>query len=96
MDLTAEVKQIIAKSLKVPVANIKDSSTLEDFGAESLDVIEIIFDLEEKFDVEISVKATDSMMVKTDNEGDQMAAIAFMSVGEIAGAVRKLVVAKAG
>ncbi len=43
--------EIIAKQAKVDVATIKPESTLKDLGIASLDAIELIFDIEEHFNV---------------------------------------------
>jgi acyl carrier protein len=43
--------EIIAKQAKVDVATIKPESTLKDLGIASLDAIEMIFDIEEHFDI---------------------------------------------
>lgn len=43
--------EIIAKQAKVDIATIKPESTLKDLGIASLDAIEMIFDIEEHFDI---------------------------------------------
>ena len=45
--------QIVADKLKIDKATIKTESTLQDLGADSLDLVEIIMNLEEGFGVEI-------------------------------------------
>jgi acyl carrier protein len=47
----SEVFELIAKSAKVDVATIKPESTLKDLGIASLDAIELIFDIEEHFNI---------------------------------------------
>lgn len=42
---------IIAKQAKLDVATITPASTLKDLGVASLDAIEVIFDIEEDFDI---------------------------------------------
>lgn len=50
-----KVKKIIAEQLSLNEEEINmDSSFLDDLGADSLDVVEIIMALEEEFDIEIS------------------------------------------
>jgi len=46
-----QVFEIIAKQAKVEVATIKPESTLKDLGVASLEAIEMIFDIEEHFDI---------------------------------------------
>lgn len=49
-----DVKTVVVEQLNVEDANIKmDSKIIEDLGADSLDVVELIMALEEKFDIEI-------------------------------------------
>ncbi len=49
-----QIFAIIADQAKLDVASIQPASTLKDLGVASLDAIEIIFDIEEKFDVTLS------------------------------------------
>ncbi|WP_431636209.1 phosphopantetheine-binding protein [Dyella sp. KULCS107] len=46
-----QVIAIIAKQAKIEVATITPASTLKDLGVASLDAIEVIFDIEEFFDI---------------------------------------------
>ena len=80
MDVLKDVKQIISKQVGVPVHQLSSDSRLEGIGVESLDIIEIIFALEKKYDVAIPFNANES------------AALAFETIGQIAEAVSKLVV----
>lgn len=49
------VKNIIVDRLGVEEADIKlESSFKEDLGADSLDVVELVMELEDEFDMEIS------------------------------------------
>lgn len=45
------VFEIIAKQAKIDISTIKPESTLKDLGIASLDAIELIFDIEEHFDI---------------------------------------------
>ena len=47
------VINLLAKSLRVPEDGITAQTVLADLGADSLTVIELIFDLEEKFEIQI-------------------------------------------
>jgi acyl carrier protein len=47
------VAKLLAKSLDVPLDTIKPDTELEALGADSLTVIELIFDLEDEFDVKL-------------------------------------------
>ncbi|HEY0197383.1 MAG TPA: acyl carrier protein [Rhodanobacter sp.] len=46
-----QVFKIIAKQAKIEVNAIKSESTLKDLGIASLEAIELIFDIEEHFDI---------------------------------------------
>ena len=47
------VINLLSKALDVPEASITGQTELESLGADSLTVIELIFDLEEKFKIQI-------------------------------------------
>ncbi|MGA9423187.1 MAG: acyl carrier protein [Rhodanobacteraceae bacterium] len=46
-----QILDIVAKHADVDVATLKPESTLTDMGIDSLEAIEIIFDIEEHFDI---------------------------------------------
>lgn len=49
-----DVKAVVVEQLSVEVDSVKmESKIIEDLGADSLDVVELIMALEEKFDIEI-------------------------------------------
>jgi acyl carrier protein len=88
-----DVRTIIAKSLNIPVDGLTAQTRLDELGAESLDVIEIVFGLEEKFDITIPLKAEDASRLATaDKSGSQE--MPFSTVGDVAEIVEKLVAAK--
>lgn len=89
-----DVRSIIAKSLTIPVERLTPQTRLDELGAESLDVIEIVFGLEEKFDITIPLKAEEATRLATaDKSGAQE--MPFSTVGDVAEIVEKLVAAKA-
>lgn len=54
MSIFEDVKKVIAEELGADEASITPSSKIiEDLGADSLDVVELIMALEEKFDISI-------------------------------------------
>ncbi|NPA11137.1 MAG: acyl carrier protein [Epsilonproteobacteria bacterium] len=54
MALFDEVKEVIVEQLNVNPEEVKpESKFVEDLGADSLDVVEMIMALEEKFEIEI-------------------------------------------
>ncbi|ARR01049.1 MULTISPECIES: acyl carrier protein [Campylobacter] len=49
-----EVRDVVVEQLSVAADAVKmESKIIEDLGADSLDVVELVMALEEKFDVEI-------------------------------------------
>ena len=53
-DIQNQVKGIIAEQLGVSIEEVKnESSFVDDLGADSLDTVELVMALEEKFDTEI-------------------------------------------
>jgi acyl carrier protein len=98
-----DVRSIIAQSLKIPVEKLTPETRLEELGAESLDVIEIVFALEEKYDIAIPLRADEATRLaktsasggsaKPDQSGGQD--VPFSTVGDVAEIVEKLVAAKA-
>ena len=54
-DVEAKVKAIIAEQLGVgPEEVTPDASFIEDLGADSLDIVELVMALEEEYDLEIT------------------------------------------
>jgi acyl carrier protein len=49
-----KIISIIAEKLHADVATINPQSTLQDLGADSLDMVDIIMKVEEEFDIEIN------------------------------------------
>ena len=54
MALLDDVNEVVVEQLDCDPAEIKeDSKFIEDLGADTLDVVELVMALEEKFDIEI-------------------------------------------
>jgi acyl carrier protein len=79
-DVTNDVVAIIAKKKRVDKPTVELTDRLEDLGLESLDAVEMIFDLEEKFDIEIPYNAN------TNNPRAE-----FETVGDVVKLIQKLV-----
>jgi acyl carrier protein len=97
-----DVRSIIAQSLKIPVDKLTPETRLEELGAESLDVIEIVFALEEKYDIAIPLRADDATRLTKSEDGGAAKAdqgggqdVPFSTFGDVAEMVEKLVAAKA-
>ena len=59
MDVTSDVIAIVASKIRGPRRDIQVSDRLADLGLESIDAVEAIFDLEEKFDIQITLSPND-------------------------------------
>lgn len=54
-DLTQKVGEVVARSLALDPARVTaQSSLMEDLGAESLDFLDIVFELERTFDIQLT------------------------------------------
>jgi acyl carrier protein len=77
-EVTADTMAIIAKRLPADRHDLSMTDRLEDLGIDSFTAVEMIFDLEEKFDVQISFNANDNMSH-------------LVTVGDVVAAIKKLV-----
>ncbi|MEJ0098141.1 MAG: acyl carrier protein [Bauldia sp.] len=77
-DVTADVIAIITKKLPGQKKDIQLGDNLQALGLESIDALEMIFDLEEKFGIQIPYNANS-------------AATDFSTVGDVVKAIQKLV-----
>lgn len=76
-DVTADVLAIITKKLPEP-REVALTDRLQDLGLDSFSEVEIIFDLEEKFDLQIPYNSNDNRLE-------------FETVGQIVAAIQRLV-----
>ena len=53
-ETSGKIISIIAEKLHVDAATIQSQSTLQDLGADSLDMVDIIMKVEEEFGIEIN------------------------------------------
>ncbi len=67
MDTMERVKKIIVDQLGVEEDKVKeDSSFIDDLGADSLDIVELIMAFEEEFDIEIADEEAEKIKVVGD------------------------------
>jgi acyl carrier protein len=81
-DVARDVIAIIRKKARAERDEIKMDDKLRELGIESIDALELVFDIEEKFDVAIAVNANEA------NIGG------FETVADVVRAVEKLVADK--
>jgi acyl carrier protein len=80
-DVASDVMAIIAKKMRGERPPIQLSDRLDELGIESLDAVEMIFDLEEKFDIEIPYNANDARP-EFDTVGDVVRAVEGLVAGK--------------
>ncbi len=62
-----KIQEIIAEEMGLPKENVRPESTfVEDLGADSLDVIQIVLKLEKEFDIEIPDSAVTNISTVQD------------------------------
>ncbi len=65
MQMIERVKTVIAKQLRMEVSDIADDAAIvEDLGADSLDIVEMLMTLEDELDIIIPDDATGLRTVK--------------------------------
>ena len=67
MSVEEKVKKIIADKLSVDLDEVvPEASFVDDLGADSLDLVELIMTMEEEFDVEISDEDAETLVTVKD------------------------------
>lgn len=67
METMEKVKKIIVDQLGVEEDKVKeDSSFIDDLGADSLDIVELIMAFEEEFDIEIADEEAEKIKIVGD------------------------------
>ena len=63
MSVEDKVRKIIAEKLSVDLEEVvPEASFVDDLGADSLDLVELIMSMEEEFDTEISDEAAENIL----------------------------------
>lgn len=83
MSVLEKVIKIVARQLDKDPSEFNESTDLQEAGFESLDVVEMVFNLEDEFKIDIPFNA---------NEADT---VQMRSVGDIARMVETLIAGKA-
>jgi len=67
MSIEDKVKKIIAEKLSVDLEEvIPEASFVDDLGADSLDLVELIMTMEEEFDIDISDEEAEKLQTVKD------------------------------
>lgn len=62
MDIAEKVKEIVSQQLDVDIAEVKEEAQfIEDLGADSLAIVELVLALEEEFGIKIPDDKVDSI-----------------------------------
>jgi acyl carrier protein len=80
--IESDIFDIVATQAKVDRATLKRDSKLSELDLQSIDIIELIFAIEDKFDISVPYNAADL----------NSAGIAFENVGDLIDAVERLTV----
>ncbi len=85
MTLAQDILQIIANYKGIAVADVKLEQSFEELGIDSLDAIDIIYEIEDKYGIDIPQEAIDLQNTKT--IADVMAVVEkhLNTDGEVAG-----------
>lgn len=82
----AKVCDVTAKLMNVDRAKVTEKTSLADLGADDLDFVELVMELEDQFDVTISDEAATGLMGK--KEGDE--GMKNVTMAKLAGLVDNL------
>ena len=67
MSIEDKIKQIIAEKLGVEMSEVvPEASFVDDLGADSLDLVELVMTMEEDFDVDISDEDAEQLVTVQD------------------------------
>ena len=67
MSVEDKVRRIIAEKLSVDLEEVVDeASFIDDLGADSLDLVELIMSMEEEFDIDISDEDAEKLVTVKD------------------------------
>ena len=67
MDISEKVKEIVAQQLDVDIAEVKDEAQfIEDLGADSLAIVELVLAFEEQFEIDIPDEDTEKIQTVGD------------------------------
>jgi acyl carrier protein len=98
VDISDEIKSIISKKLNVPIEQLTPDRKVGDLGAESLDIIEIVFSLEERFEIDIPLRAQEATRLgsgEDKSDDSESENLVMLTIGGIIEAVKERVDAKA-
>ena len=67
MDIAEKVKEIVAQQLDVDISEVKEEAQfIEDLGADSLAIVELVLAFEEQFEIDIPDEDTEKIATVCD------------------------------
>lgn len=70
LEIPAKVKEVIVEQLGVDAERVRsDASFIDDLGADSLDIVELVMAMEEEFDIEIPDEDAEKLKTVSDVVG---------------------------
>ena len=67
MDIAEKVKEIVSQQLDVDIAEVKEEAQfIEDLGADSLAIVELVLAFEEQFEIDIPDEDTEKIRTVQD------------------------------
>ena len=95
MDILDGVKSTISQVLKIPAEPLHLDTKMGELGADSLDVLEIVFALEQKFGIDIPLQAKEiTQVAASTNDEPNPASLQFMTIAGIVSVVETRIAAK--
>jgi len=91
MEIIDEVRQAVAKALDVPIEDVAPDARLAGIGLNSLDVMEVIFELEQKFGIDIPLEFDEAA---SGNAGGSKREMPYETIAEVANAIAQHIGAK--
>jgi acyl carrier protein len=91
MDVIDEVRQAVAKALNIPATEIKSETRLDELGMNSLDVMEVIFEMEQRFGIDIPLEQENR---PADQAGKGTNNLPFETIADVADAITQHIGAK--
>lgn len=84
-DTTGATRQIVSNHLGVNYSDVKPTTTLGELGCDDLDIVELIMEMEEAFDISISEDELDSLSTSNDPKS-----VTILELANLARSKRKL------
>ncbi|MBY0384585.1 acyl carrier protein [bacterium] len=67
LEIPAKVKEVIVEQLGVDAEKVRsEASFIDDLGADSLDIVELVMAMEEEFDIEIPDEEAEKLKTVSD------------------------------